>query len=233
MTISTDHRAASRVLRAPLKIGRTRTTPSRIPQTSPPTLLGALPQPLLPLIPLGFAPLFPLDLRHQASVLLLILLIPLFLLPQAFPRDEVAILPQLAHRSLPLALVLRAQLAALAAFAVRVVVFVERVGLFELGDGRLDCEGTVVVEFERPARRARGGETDGERLLGALELRLGLSVEVRRIHMRQGLTFRCGGRWRREAGALRCRIAIWTGEKISRKADREDQRLARESRRVS
>ena len=32
----------------------------------------------------------------------------------------------------------------------------------------------MVVEFERPARRARGGETDGERLLGALELRLGV-----------------------------------------------------------
>lgn len=115
-----------------------------IPQ-KPTHLPLSLPRSLLPLITLRLPPLLPLNLRHQSLVLLLILAIPLLLLPQTLPRDEVRIFPELPQRSLPLALVLRFQFAQLGAVAVRVVVAVWIVGFFEFGNRGFDGEGAVVV----------------------------------------------------------------------------------------
>ena len=92
------------------------------------------------------------------------------LLPaQLLARHKVRILAQLAHRALPLALVLGAQTVGLGAFAVGVVVFVRVEGFLELGDGGFDGEGAVVVEEEGTAGSMGRGEVGGELVEGGLD----------------------------------------------------------------
>ena len=126
-------------------------TPSPTAPLPPPL---PFPHPLLPLIRIRLLPLLPLDLRNKPLVLLLILSIPLLLLPQILPRDEIGIFPEFPQSALAFALVLRFQLAELGAVAVGVVVFVRVVGFFEFGNGGFDGEGAVVVEVEGKAVEA-------------------------------------------------------------------------------